>query len=54
MERNAYPSDASDNEWAFMASYFPLMTADAPQGTHRLREVFNGLRWLVRAGPHGG
>jgi transposase len=26
------------------------MTEDAPQRTHTLREVFNGLRWLVRAG----
>ena len=26
------------------------MSGDAPQRTHRLREVFNGLRWLVRAG----
>ena len=26
------------------------MTEDAPQRTHSLREVFNGLRWLVRAG----
>jgi transposase len=29
---------------------FTLMTEDAPRRTHRLREVFNGLRWLVRAG----
>jgi transposase len=26
------------------------MTEEAPQRTHSLREVFNGLRWLVRAG----
>jgi transposase len=26
------------------------MTEDAPQREHRLREVFNGLRWIVRAG----
>jgi hypothetical protein len=48
------PATPSDNEWAFMASYFPLITADASQWTHRLREVFNELRWLVRSGPHGG
>ena len=23
---------------------------DAPQRTHELREVFNGLRWVVRTG----
>jgi transposase len=26
------------------------MTEDAPQREHSLRELFNGLRWLVRAG----
>jgi transposase len=50
MERKAYPSDVSDDEWAFVAPYLALMTADAPQREHSLREVFNGLRWLVRAG----
>lgn len=27
-----------------------LMTEDAPQRVHSLREVFNGLRWMVRSG----
>jgi transposase len=42
-----------------MAPHVTLMTADAPQRDHRLREVLNGLRWIVRAGaawrlmPHG-
>jgi transposase len=50
MERKPYPSDVSDVEWAFVAPYLTLMTADAPQRAHSLREVFNGLRWIVRAG----
>jgi transposase len=50
MERKAYPSDVSDDEWALVAPYLTLMTADAPQCEHSLREVFNSLRWLVRAG----
>lgn len=50
MERKAYPSDVSDEEWALVAPYLTLMTQDAPQRTHPLREVFNGLRWIVRAG----
>jgi transposase len=50
MERKAYPSDVSDDEWAFVAPYLTLMTEDAPQRVHSLREVFNGLRWIVRAG----
>jgi len=50
MERKAYPSDVSDDEWAFVAPYLTLMTEEAPQRDHSLREVFNGLRWIVRAG----
>ena len=39
-----------DDEWALVAPYLPLMTEDAPQRTHRLREVCNGARWIARAG----
>ncbi len=50
MERKAYPSDVSDDEWAFLAPYLTLMKDEAPQREHPLREVFNGLRWVVRTG----
>ena len=50
MERRAYPSDVSDEEWALVAPYVTLMREAAPQRRHALREVFNGVRWLVRAG----
>jgi transposase len=50
MNRKAYPSDVSDDEWAFVAPYLTLMKEDAPQREHSLRDVLNGLRWLVRAG----
>ncbi len=49
-ERKAYPSDVNDEEWAFVAPYLTLMTEDVPQRDYSLREVFNGLRWLVRSG----
>jgi transposase len=48
--RQPYPSDVTDAEWAFVAPYLTLMTEDAPQRHHDLREIFNALRWLVRAG----
>jgi len=48
--RKPYPSDVSDEEWAFVAPYLALVREDAPQRTHDLREVFNGLRWIVRTG----
>ena len=50
MERKPYPSDVSDDEWALVAPYVTLITEEAPQRAHSLREVFNGLRWIVRAG----
>src|SRR5438270_7967913 len=50
MERKAYPSDVSDEEWALVAPYLTLMSEEAPQRDYPLREVFNGLRWIVRTG----
>jgi len=48
--RKPYPSDVSDEEWHFVASYLALVREDAPQREHDLREVLNGLRWVVRTG----
>ena len=50
MNRKPYPSDVSDEEWAFVKPYLTLMREDAPQREHDLREIFNGLRWIVRTG----
>ena len=50
MTRQPYPSDVSDDEWAFVAPYLTLMSEDVPQREHSLRDVFNGLRWIVRTG----
>lgn len=49
-ERKPYPSDVSDEEWAFVAPSLTLMTEDAPQREYPLREVFNALRYVVRSG----
>jgi len=48
--RKPYPSDVSDDEWAFVAPYLLLMAESAPQRRHELREVFNGLRYIVKTG----
>ena len=50
MDRRTYPSDVSDDEWAFVAPYLTLMTEEAPQRVYPLREVFNGLRYIARSG----
>lgn len=48
--RRAYPSDVTDEEWAFCAPYLILMREDAGQRDHPLRELFNGMRYVVRTG----
>ena len=50
MRSRPYPSDVTDEEWALVAPYLTLMSEDAPQREYSLRAVFNGLRWIVRAG----
>lgn len=50
MARKPYPSDVTDDEWSFVVPYLTLMREDSPQREHSLREVFNGLRWIVRTG----
>lgn len=50
MNRKPYPSDVTDDEWAFVTPYLTLMIEDAPQRDHPLREVFNGVRWIARTG----
>jgi transposase len=49
-DREAYPSDVSDEEWALVVSYLTLMTEAAPQREYSLRAVFNALRWMARTG----
>jgi transposase len=49
MARKPYPSGVSDEEWALVAPYLvPLPTAAGRR--HELREVFNGLRYVVKTG----
>lgn len=50
MSRKPYPSDVSDEEWAFVAPYLTLMREDAPQREYSLREIFNGSRYIAKSG----
>ncbi|MPS90920.1 MAG: IS5 family transposase [Comamonas sp.] len=44
------PANPTQQRSGFAASYLTLMDPQAPQREHDLREVFNALRWLIRAG----
>ena len=50
IRRKPYPSDVSDEEWSLVAPYLTLMREDARQREHSLRELFNGLRYVIRYG----
>ena len=47
-----YPSDVSDEEWAFVAPYLALCREDARQREYPLRTVFNALRYIAKTGCH--
>jgi transposase len=49
-ERSGYPSDVTDEEWAFVAPYLALCKEEAEQRDYPLRAVFNALRYIVRTG----
>jgi len=50
MQRKPYDSYVCDSEWDFVAHCLTLLTEDAGQRRHDLREAHNALRWLVRTG----
>ena len=48
--RTGYPSDVSDEEWAFVGPYLALCREDSAQRDYPLREVFNALRYIAKTG----
>ena len=50
LHRKPYPSDVSDDEWSLVAPYLTLLPEAAGQRGHSLREVFNGLRYVLKTG----
>jgi transposase len=45
-----YPTDATDEEWAFVLPYLLLCREDSPQRKHDLLAVFNAVRYVARTG----
>lgn len=48
--RRGYPSDVTDEEWAFVAPYLALCKEESAQRDYPLRAVFDALRYVVRTG----
>ena len=49
-EGGGYPSDVTDEEWAFVLPYLLLCREDSPQRKYDLRTVFNAVRYVARTG----
>lgn len=50
MIRKPYPTDVSNDEWALVAPSLTLLPETSGQREHLLREVFNGVRYVVKTG----
>ncbi|MGH2501374.1 MAG: transposase, partial [Ktedonobacterales bacterium] len=48
--RSPYPTDVSDAEWAFVAPYLTRLPEGVSQRRHDRREVYNGVRYIVKTG----
>lgn len=49
-DRKGYPTDVSDEEQSFAAPHLTLMAVTAPPRKYELRDMFDALRWMARAG----
>ena len=52
ISRKPYPTDASDEEWSFVAPYLCLLSEEASQRRHDLREIFitGVIKYLTLSG----
>src|SRR5687768_4437746 len=44
--RYCYPTDTTEEEWAFAAPYLTLLPDDAGQRRYALRTSYDALRWI--------
>ncbi len=50
MSRKPYPSDLTDAQWAELAPLLPAAKTKGPPRTTHLREVVNGILYVLRGG----
>lgn len=50
MERRAYPTDLSDEEWAILSPLIPPPKPDGRPCTYERREIVNGIFYVLRSG----
>jgi len=50
MTRKLYPSDLTDDQWTLIEPLIPPARPGGRSRTVNMREVFNGIQYLLRAG----
>ena len=50
LNRNAYPSDLTDEQWALLEPLVPALSSEAAYSVHERREIVNGILYVLRSG----
>ena len=50
MERQAYPSDVTDAEWAILVAYIPAPLRGGRPAKWKRREIVNAILYVLRTG----
>jgi transposase len=50
MERTAYPSDLTDEQWAIIEPFIPAPLPGGRSVTHERREIVNAILYVLRTG----
>jgi transposase len=53
MDRKPYTSDLTDDEWAIQEPMIPLAKTGGRPRTAAMREVLNGIFYVLKSGCHG-
>ncbi len=50
LNRNAYPSDLTDEQWEMLAPLVPALSPEAAYHVHERREIVNAILYVLRSG----
>jgi len=50
LDRNAYPSDLTDEQWALLEPLVPALSPEAAYHVHERREIVNAILYVLRSG----
>ncbi len=50
LNRNAYPSDLTDEQWEVLEPLVPAISPEAASHVHERREIINAILYVLRSG----